>query len=54
MFPFLGRRPKPNQGAALDPLKGILKNALKNPQNFSKSIWMEFEGYKAQYFIFRI
>ncbi len=29
-FGFIG------QGSALDPLKGLLKKSLKNPQNFQK------------------
>ena len=29
-----GFSPHPHQGAALDPLKGLLEKSLKNPQNF--------------------
>ncbi len=34
-FGFVGER----QGAALHPLKGLLKKSLKNPQNFQKMIF---------------
>ena len=40
-FGFMGER----QGSALDPLKGLLKKSLKNPQNFKSILSMFFESF---------